>query len=45
MGLGNIWNSVKLAVCRMINNDTVDMQIFLVFSLKAISNTFLLPAM
>jgi hypothetical protein len=49
MGLGNIRNSVKLAVCRMINNNnnnnTVDMQIFLAFSLRAISNKFLLPAM
>jgi hypothetical protein len=45
MGLGNVCNSVKLAVCGMHNNNTVDMQIFLAFSLRAIRSKSLLPAM
>ena len=47
MGLGNtcICDCVKLAVCGNENNNAVDMQIILAFSLRAIKNKSFLPAM
>jgi len=46
MGLGNLRKSVELAVCAMQNNNnTVDMQILLAFSLRAIKSKSVPPAM
>jgi len=48
MGLGNLRKSVELAVCGMQNNNnnnTVDMQILLAFSLRAIKSKSVPPAM